>query len=145
MFYLVKLDNDKVGILSLASHLSQEKKDSILNKYIYKEVESLEDTSYQRAWQCNWEDTEDTSVSIDMVVAKDIYRDKIRPERDSLLEDLDVQFMLALEQSDTTKQSEVTADKQYLRDVTEMLEIEDCTSVQELEALDLLAVVRNKV
>lgn len=144
MFYLVQRQTG-VGILSLGKDLTEQEKTTALTDYVYKEVENLPDTSYQSAWQCNWEDPEDTTVSIEMVKAREVYRDKIRPERDLLLRKMDVQFMLALEQGDSVKQTEVATDKQYLRDVTGLQDIEDCISLAELEALDLLAIVRNKV
>ena len=59
------------------------------------------------------------SIKVNINKAKDIWRDKWRQAREPLLKDLDVEFMRATELNDTSKQAEVTAKKQELRDVTE--------------------------
>ena len=58
------------------------------------------------------------SIVINMEKAKDIWREKWRGARKPLLEDLDVQFMRAVESGDTTEQNKVASEKQALRDVT---------------------------
>jgi len=57
-------------------------------------------------------------IQVNMSKARDIWRDKWREARSSLLEDLDVEFMRATESADQAKQTEVAAKKQELRDVT---------------------------
>jgi hypothetical protein len=51
--------------------------------------------------------------------AKAIWKDKWREARKPLLASLDIEFMRAVESVDTTKQAEIAAKKQALRDVTQ--------------------------
>lgn len=53
-----------------------------------------------------------------MEKAKDIWRERWRDARAPLLQDLDIQFMRAVESGDTTEQNRVASEKQALRDVT---------------------------
>ena len=50
--------------------------------------------------------------------AKEIHLNKFREARTPKLQALDVQFMKAVEQSDSEKQAEIALEKQALRDVT---------------------------
>lgn len=50
--------------------------------------------------------------------AKAIWKDKWREARKPILASLDIEFMKAVETSDSTKQVEIAAQKQALRDVT---------------------------
>lgn len=58
-------------------------------------------------------------VEVDLATAKDVWRDKLRKARAPLLEKLDVEFMRALEQSDTAAVKSIKDKKQELRDVTQ--------------------------
>jgi len=60
------------------------------------------------------------SISINIDKAKDIKRDQFRSARKPLLEALDVAFVRALEQGDTAAQASISAQKQALRDVTDL-------------------------
>jgi len=51
--------------------------------------------------------------------AKAIWKDKWRVARKPLLASLDIEFMKAVETSDTDKQAEIASKKQALRDVTQ--------------------------
>lgn len=57
-------------------------------------------------------------VGVDLEKAKDIWRDEWRAARAPLLAQLDVDYIRALEQVDSTKMFEIAAKKQALRDVT---------------------------
>ena len=57
-------------------------------------------------------------ITIDINKAKDVYKDMLRSARKPVLEDLDLQFMRAVETGNTTLQAEIAAKKQALRDVT---------------------------
>jgi hypothetical protein len=50
--------------------------------------------------------------------AKAIWKNKWREARKPILASLDIEFMRAVESGDATKQSEISAKKQELRDVT---------------------------
>ena len=58
------------------------------------------------------------SIQVNINKARDIWRDHWRSARKPLLENLDVEFMTAVESGDTAKQAEVASKKQELRDVT---------------------------
>jgi hypothetical protein len=58
------------------------------------------------------------SITINIDKAKDIWRNRWRDARKPLLEQLDVEFMRAVEAGDTAKQAEISAKKQALRNVT---------------------------
>jgi hypothetical protein len=59
------------------------------------------------------------SIKINMDKAKDIWRNQWRTARGPLLEQLDVDFMRAVESGDSAKQTAVADEKQALRDVTD--------------------------
>jgi hypothetical protein len=72
-------------------------------------------------------------IVVDMDLAKDIWRDKIRMKRKPELEALDAQFMKALETgADTT---EIIAKKQLLRDAPADPAIDAATTPEELKAV----------
>ena len=58
------------------------------------------------------------AFSINMDKAKELHINKIRQKRTELFTELDVQFMKALEQGNTTLIAEIGAKKQALRDAT---------------------------
>ncbi|MDB4514580.1 hypothetical protein N9070_00460 [bacterium] len=66
-------------------------------------------------------------VNIDK--AKDITKDRLRAEREPLLEAQDILFMQAQEQGADT--SAIVAEKQRLRDVTD--QVDNMTTVEELK------------
>lgn len=74
-------------------------------------------------------------IIVNMEKAKEIKRNMIRAERDSILVDLDVQFMRAVEMGDAELQAEIAAKKQALRDATKDPAIEAATTPEELKAI----------
>jgi len=88
----------------------------------------------ERTFRGAWEaDANAGVISVDMAAAKDIWRDKIRQARTEPLEALDTAFMKALETgSDTTQ---ITADKQSLRDAPTHADIDAATTPEELAAV----------
>ena len=74
------------------------------------------------------------SIQVNMNKARDIWRDHWRSARKPLLENLDVEFMTAVESGDTAKQAEVASKKQELRDVTNI----NAESIQTPDNLKLL-------
>lgn len=81
------------------------------------------------------------SIVINLNKAKEIKKDMVRAERNPLLAQLDVEFMRAVEQGDTTKQAEIAAKKQALRDATSDPDIVEATTIEELKAADPIAKV----
>ena len=59
------------------------------------------------------------SIIINPDKAKAIWKDKWREARKPLLASLDIEFMKAVETGDSSKQAEIAAQKQALRDVTQ--------------------------
>ena len=88
----------------------------------------------ERTFRGAWEANADTGViSVDMAAAKDIWRDKIRQARTEPLAALDTAFMKALETGADTTQ--ITADKQALRDAPAHPAIDAATTPEELVAV----------
>jgi hypothetical protein len=87
-----------------------------------------EDRTFRGAWEFNG-----VAVEIDMAAAKDIWRDKIRQARLEPLTALDTAFMKALETGSSTTQ--ITADKQALRDAPDDAAIDAATTPAELTAV----------
>jgi CO dehydrogenase/acetyl-CoA synthase alpha subunit len=82
----------------------------------YKIVSSLNiDNDYFNAYE--YDETDGAKVNLEK--AKAIQKDKWRAARKPKLEKLDIDFMRAVELGDAQKQSEIAAQKQALRDVTE--------------------------
>jgi hypothetical protein len=74
-------------------------------------------------------------ITINLDKAREIHKEKMREARAPKLAELDVAFMRAAEQADATKQSEIAAEKQALRDVTADPDIAAATDVDELKAV----------
>ena len=88
----------------------------------------------ERTFRGAWEANADTGViSVDMVDARDIWRDKIRQARTEPLAALDTAYMKALETGADTTQ--IIADKQALRDAPTDPAIDAATTPEELAAV----------
>ena len=88
----------------------------------------------ERTFRDAWGANADTGIiHVDMPMAKNIWRDKIRLHRADALQDLDALYMRALETgSDTTQ---IVADKQALRDAPNLSSIDAATSADELKSI----------
>ena len=71
-------------------------------------------------------------ITINLDKAKNIQKNKWRTARKPLLEKLDTEFMRAVETGDTTKQQQIAAKKQALRDVTNT-DLSSVTTPEELK------------
>jgi hypothetical protein len=81
----------------------------------YKIVDSLDlDNDYFNSYDYS----EGSGAEVNIDKAKAIHLDKFRAARTPKLAKLDVDYMKAVEQADITKQAEIAASKQALRDVT---------------------------
>lgn len=74
-------------------------------------------------------------IKVDIEKAKDIYKDILRSARKPMLEDLDLQFMRAVESGNTALQSEIAAKKQELRDITGDLKIVNVKNVEDFRKI----------
>ena len=88
------------------------------------------DRTFRGAWSFNGD-----AVEVDMTAARDIHKDNLRPERAPRMEQLDVDFMQALEAGNSTTQ--IATDKQTLRDITDDARIASAADPDALKALDL--------
>ena len=70
-------------------------------------------------------------VTVNLAKAKTITKDRLRAERNPLLEEQDILYMRAQESSADT--SAIVAEKQRLRDITKS--VDACTELAELSAL----------
>lgn len=96
---------------------------------------SLYDIPSDRTFRNAWDhpDAGTAPLKVDMVKARDIWRDKIRAARKPLLEALDDEFMIALEKGQPTQA--IAAQKQALRDATADPRIELAQTPEELKAV----------
>ena len=88
----------------------------------------------ERTFRGAWEANADVGViSVDMAIAKDLWRDKIRLARTEPLIALDTAYMKALETGADTTQ--IIADKQALRDAPDHADIDAATTPEGLVAV----------
>lgn len=83
------------------------------------------DREFRAAWA--WT-TDKPSIDIDITKAKGVTKDRLRRERQPLLEQLDLDFMKAMENNDSAAMESIKAEKQRLRDIT--------SKVDKLKTLD---------
>lgn len=87
-----------------------------------------EDRVFRNAWSANGTTM---SIEVDMVKAREIWKEKIRQARIPEFQRLDAEFMKALERGADT--SAIVAAKQALRDAPEDPAIEAATTPEELK------------
>jgi hypothetical protein len=92
------------------------------------DLDSLDNT-FRNAWVCD----SDMNPTIDITLARDIWRDKIRNARKPKLEELDIQYMRAQEAGEDT--SAIVAKKNKLRDFPAKSEIDSASTVEELKTV----------
>lgn len=86
------------------------------------------DRTFRNAWKHGA-----GAVTVDISMAKDLTKNRLRAERKPLLEAQDVLFQRALETDAST--AEIVKEKQRLRDITK--QVDALTSLDELKALGL--------
>ena len=87
------------------------------------------DRHFRNAWSLDG-----TVISIDLTVAKTLFKDKIRDVRTPLLEAEDIVYMRAIEDSDTDAQTASKNKKQALRDATAASAITDAANITALKS-----------
>ena len=87
-----------------------------------------QDNDFFDAWEMDAD-----SVSVNLDKAKEITKNRLRAERAPLLAAQDVLFQRALESATPVDTSSIVAEKQRLRDVTNLTDA--CTTTAELRAL----------
>jgi len=73
-------------------------------------------------------------IPINIESALEIHKKKIRERREIVFKDLDIQFMKALEQGNTTLSTEIGTKKQALRDITD-IDISNVSTLDELKEI----------
>ena len=73
-------------------------------------------------------------ITVDMGIARDIWRAKIRAERDRHFKDLDVAYQRADEIGDAVWKADIVSQKNVLRDAPAAAEIEAANTPEELKA-----------
>lgn len=97
-------------------------------------VNTLSDRTFREAWQFAG-----SAVEVDLALAKEIHKDILRMERAPIMQELDVEYMVALEKGQSTLG--IASKKQSLRDVTNDPRIDAASSVDELKSLTLTFLV----
>jgi hypothetical protein len=87
------------------------------------------DRTFRNAWKLDG-----GAITVDMVKARNLHRDKLREMRKPLLEALDVEYQRADEAGNTAEKKKVGQKKQALRDVTADPSIDAATTPDELKA-----------
>jgi hypothetical protein len=113
IYILTPLQNNKLAVTIPCVDL--ELAIAALPTKIYKVVETLNiNDDFFDAYEFD----QDKGAVINIEKAKDIKRNQFRQSRKQLLEQLDVEYMKAIETSNTNKKKSIVAKKQELRDVT---------------------------
>lgn len=100
--------------------------------YDSSSIEKPTSRAFREAWVVN-----KNKIEVDMTVARNIQRNRIRQERTSRFEDLDAKYHKALEQKDSVKLTDLAFQRQALRDVTDDPRLDSVTTPEELEGLTL--------
>lgn len=75
------------------------------------------------------------TITINMSKARLIWKDKLRTDRKPLLENLDVQYMRALERGETESIQKIVKKKEFLRDITADPRFEIASNIDELKEI----------
>ena len=75
-------------------------------------------------------------ININMGKARDVWRDKIREDREPYFASLDVDYLKATEAQNVTLKNYIELKKQQLRDAPEDSRIEEATTPDELKVVD---------
>lgn len=81
-------------------------------------------------------------IYVNIKKAKDIKKNQIRAEREKLFEQLDIEFMKALEMGDTEKLEQISIKKQKLRDATDHILLSNAKTVDELKTIKLENIIK---
>ena len=103
-------------------------------KYVsFREIEAadLPNRDFRNAWT---DDLAGPQIDVDMPRAKDIHLGRIRERRKEKFEELDVEYMKALEAGDSFAQTTAKNKKQALRDAPAASAITDASNTTELKA-----------
>ena len=110
--------------------MKDDRKMEVVSYREIKKAEKPENYDFRFAWK----DTGNGIVE-DIEVCRKLTRDRLRKEREPLLADLDIEALRAIEGGDKGKQADVSREKQRLRDITAMPEIDAAKTPGDLRAI----------
>lgn len=122
------------------SHIIETQVD-LTKEYFIMNYDDLpnDDNDYFNSWVFDRNELgEPFGIKIDMIRARDIYRDQLREKRKPLLEALDVKYIRALEMQNSDLINEIVIEKQKLRNITTDARIDTAMTIKELRELSLL-------
>lgn len=82
-------------------------------------------------------------ITTNMEIAKSIWRDQLRLMRIPLLQQLDIEYIRALENNDLIKQQDIINKKQILRDAPKDLRIDDAITTEQLLTINPIKELEN--
>lgn len=99
-----------------------------INPQAIKESDVPTDRTFREAWSHGG-----NSVSLEMNKCRAIHRDRMRVSRAAKFAKLDSDYLRADEAGDTSKKLQIASEKQVLRDVTKVPEIDLAQTPEELK------------
>jgi hypothetical protein len=97
-------------------------------------VDENTDRTYRNAWKDN---PAKQKPDHDMVKAREIHKEKLRTQRQPLLDALDLSYIKADEKGDKTLKDSIVAQKNALRDITVDPRIEAAQTVEDLRLITI--------
>jgi hypothetical protein len=105
-----------------------------INGQTYDASMSPSNRKFRDAWVVS---ADQKAIEVDMNVAREIQKDRVRAERSGRFPSLDAQFMKALEVDDANKRTEIAALKEKLRNAPDSALFDNATTPEQLEAITL--------
>jgi hypothetical protein len=92
------------------------------SKYLFVNDNSNVDYDFFKSYEFDWnlETGNETTAIFNLEIAKEIHLEHIRKKRSKIFPELDIEFMIALENGNQSKMQEISIKKQALRDVTDI-------------------------
>lgn len=105
------------------------KGNKVVSHRVIKRDEIIKDRTFRKAWRDNGK------IGVDMPVAREMQRERIRLARAALLETLDIEYQRADERGEANRKRDITAEKQRLRDFTKDPRIDAAKTPDELKTI----------
>jgi hypothetical protein len=123
-FLLTQIGN-KVEVSTFPSEQDMLEASQNPNSKIYDESQ-LPDREFIDAWTID--------ATIDLELAKEVWREKMRSVRNKRLKELDLEWMRAMEQQDYQAAAKVVVKKVELRDITKRDELKYAKTLDQVKA-----------
>ena len=125
MKFLLTKVGDRVEVASFPNEADLLEAAKIPDSKIY-DASELPDREFIDAWTID--------ATIDLELAKEVWRQKMRPVRNERLKVLDIEWMRAMELGDYQAAAKVVARKEELRNITKRDELKYAKSLDEVKA-----------